>query len=61
MKRKLFHLTMQDKKPVGRPQKEIKKEQITLRLTPMAIAIIKTKPNQAKFIENLVLKYENSI
>lgn len=52
---------MQDKNPVGRPQKEIKKQQITLRLTPQAVAIIKTKPNQANFIENLVLKYENTL
>lgn len=42
------------KKPVGRPKSETPKKHLGLRLDLDVIAIIRSKPNQVRYIEELV-------
>jgi len=49
------------KKPVGRPKKETPKKHLGLRLDLDVIAIIRSKPNQVGYIEELVRKDSLSV
>ena len=51
---------MKDKNPVGRPKSEKPKIRCTFRLDPDVVDLIRLKPNQAKYIESIVL-YDNKI
>lgn len=42
------------KKPVGAPKKAHTKKAFSLRLSDDVIAVIRSKPNQQKYIEDLV-------
>lgn len=45
---------MKEKKPVGAPKKANTKKAFSLRLSDDVIAVIRSKPNQQKYIEDLV-------
>jgi len=48
------------KNPVGAPKKENPKKHLGLRLDLDVIAIIRSKPNQVRYIEELVRKDSGS-
>lgn len=49
------------KKSVGRPKGTNNKVLYSTRLSTEVVAIIKSKPNQAEFIENLVIECNKAV
>lgn len=52
---------MKDKKSVGRPKSEKPKIRCTFRLDADVVDLIRSKPNQAKYIELIVLLDNNIV